>query len=167
MSETDATNRFTLTPEQPTGTVGLPSCKLVLHYQHGSGELSELAVSTTPLKVGEEGGDLEISPDLVTPEIKLALIDILKRIPCMEEKGIRNNLLWLLKPEEKDIVKPRFEDMIEDLKCIVEGMTRLGKLCFLISTVKRRPMSTALRDRLDRIFERLVSQKYSRYEETG
>ena len=98
-----------------------------------------------------------VSIDLALQE---ELVVVLVQIPRMEEKEIRDGLLWPLKPEEKDIVQPRSDDMTEDLKNIVRGMAELGKLHLLVSTAKRRPMSTDLQDRLDRIFERLVSRKY-------
>jgi len=98
-----------------------------------------------------------VSIDLALQE---DLVAVLIRIPRMEEKGIRNNLLWLLKPEEKDAVKPRYDDdMLEDLRCIVHGATALGKLDVVVKNARKRPMHQELGVKLDEILERIRPER--------
>jgi len=165
MSETDATNRFTLTPEQPTGTVGLPYCKLVLRYQQGNDESIKLI---EPCDGSERvGQDRVFLASLRVPsEIQSDLVAVLQQMRCMREKEIRDGLLWQLGPAEEDTI-PRSDDMIEDLKNIVRGMAELGELHLVISAAKMRAVRSEFKDELDRIFKQLGSRQIRRPNEQG
>jgi len=151
MSENDTAKCFTLKGDQ-RGIVELPYCKLVICCQRESDEPTEQDVFLTLL-------DSDRPSNAVPAEVQEELVAALGQIPGMGEKKVRDDLLRYLKPEEKDAVKPRSEDKLEDLRCIVKEMEETGKLDHFISAARELPMDSELNDKLGKIYEQVVSQK--------
>jgi hypothetical protein len=145
-------NCIQLSPKQPSGTVELPDCRLIIGYEHTGGR----GISS------DEQQDPEITLEAISTPLGVlrALVDILIQIPGMDKKEIRDTLLWGLTAEARDTVSPRHaDDTRADLMSIVEGMKGLGELRTLIENARSRPKSSHLDTELDRVW-----QKWREYE---